>query len=713
MSETEDTMPAEAHFAPPEAIPEPGPEAERPPAARRTCIMVLGMHRSGTSALTYAISLLGAGLPKHLLAANAGNVTGYWEPERLVDLHDRMLAEAHSRWDDWRPLDLNNLTRKRRQFYRAEIARIVIEEFGQAPLFVLKEPRISRFVPLYVDILSSMGIDLRFVHTNRNPLAVADSLSARERSTTGFNALLWLRHELDAEEATRGRPRIFLSYEALLERPKPELAKIGDMLGIAWPRPVDDASADLELHLSPGHRHHRASAELLAADQRVPEWAKQTFTALEALQADPADPQALATLDAVRAALDASHSITEDFLFEELDTRTSILAETREAAATQLDELQRRVEGEEQRAAQAVSRAQALEQQMAAAAARLHTLESEAAESGLRLGEMRAVDLAAIEALRGSLAIEEQRAAQRATQSAGQVALMAQELAETTNRLQAAEAEAGTRAEAHALDLARLTDMLRLREGELDAQLAALTAERDQHQSHHAELEGEIVRLASANDAASLTLSELRLERDRLHAFLYERSGDPAGVSLPESPDLTAEFSNRVHRMEAEIAARDAEIEARDANLAAGQAQLEARDAQLEAGQAELTRAEQAHLDDIRSLSDAFRQKFEELIVREQELADQLAAERARTGETSAAGEALHAQIAGLDDELTRLRGQLRTREIEIDAVRQRGQQSVGQLQAHVHAILNSRSWRLLAPMRVAKTFWTTKIRAR
>ena len=73
---------------------------------QRTCLLVLGMHRSGTSAFTRILNLMGAKLPKQLIGALPGNEAGHWEPERLVLLHDQMLAEAGSSWRDLRPLDL-------------------------------------------------------------------------------------------------------------------------------------------------------------------------------------------------------------------------------------------------------------------------------------------------------------------------------------------------------------------------------------------------------------------------------------------------------------------------------------------------------------------------------------------------------------------------------------------------------------------------------
>ena len=67
------------------------------PLPQRICLLVLGMHRSGTSAMTRVISLLGADLPKTLLGEGHGN-----EAERLAlllahrDVVERQLAEVTS-----------------------------------------------------------------------------------------------------------------------------------------------------------------------------------------------------------------------------------------------------------------------------------------------------------------------------------------------------------------------------------------------------------------------------------------------------------------------------------------------------------------------------------------------------------------------------------------------------------------------------------------
>ena len=195
--------------------------SRHPLAEQRRCILVLGMHRSGTSALTRVLNLMGAAVPADVISADAHNKAGYWEPSRLNALHEKMLAEAGSRWDDWRAFNFDNLAGPRRRFYRSEILKLLEQEYGRAPLFVLKEPRICRFVPLYADILASVGVDTRYLLPLRNPLAVAASLTKRDGFTPHFGTLLWLRHELDAECATRGKPRVFVSYDGMLEDWRP------------------------------------------------------------------------------------------------------------------------------------------------------------------------------------------------------------------------------------------------------------------------------------------------------------------------------------------------------------------------------------------------------------------------------------------------------------------------------------------------------------
>ena len=98
------------------------------------------MHRSGTSALAGTLGLLGAGLPKHLLGP-IPNPTGHWEPDRLVEINERMLAESGSSWRDWRRFDLAKLPPDRVDAYRSEVATCLGNEYPGTAMTVLKDPQ--------------------------------------------------------------------------------------------------------------------------------------------------------------------------------------------------------------------------------------------------------------------------------------------------------------------------------------------------------------------------------------------------------------------------------------------------------------------------------------------------------------------------------------------------------------------------------------------
>ena len=183
---------------------------------QRTCLLILGMHRSGTSAITRILNLMGAELPKQLLGAMPGNEAGHWEPERLVLLHDQMLAEAGSSWRDLRPLDLAQLSADRLEYYKSMIQSIIQDEFGNAYVFVLKDPRICRFIPMYRAVLSELGVRVQPIIMIRNPLEVSASLSARDKMSNAYGLLLWLRHCLDVEKHTRDMSRVFVNYECVI-----------------------------------------------------------------------------------------------------------------------------------------------------------------------------------------------------------------------------------------------------------------------------------------------------------------------------------------------------------------------------------------------------------------------------------------------------------------------------------------------------------------
>ena len=75
--------------------------------AAPNAVIVLGMHRSGTSAVAGALGVLGVNLGERLVQAQADNPKGYWEHADAVQLHERLLAALGSAWEDPRELPVD------------------------------------------------------------------------------------------------------------------------------------------------------------------------------------------------------------------------------------------------------------------------------------------------------------------------------------------------------------------------------------------------------------------------------------------------------------------------------------------------------------------------------------------------------------------------------------------------------------------------------
>lgn len=271
---------------------------------RPMALLVLGMHRSGTSALTRVFSLLGAGLPETLIGANSTNPTGHWESDAVRAFNDTALAAAGTEWFDWLPVN-EGWARSLAYHGQVDRARDVLRaEFGDAPLFALKDPRICRLAGFWLDVLDAEGIDPAIVMPLRNPLEVAESLSRRDGVDTQIALLVWLRHVLEAERATRGRARMVVSYEQVLDQWAGVADRAARELGVVWPRSALGISEEVEGFLSHDLRHHRRSDRAVVDNPLMSGWVRRTYALLLGWAEGAEKASDYAELDAIRAALD-------------------------------------------------------------------------------------------------------------------------------------------------------------------------------------------------------------------------------------------------------------------------------------------------------------------------------------------------------------------------------------------------------------------------
>jgi len=284
----------------------------------RQAIVVLGMHRSGTSALTGVLCGLGAAAPKKtLMGPDPCNLKGIFEALSLAQAHDRFLAAAGSCWQDWRKFDLQWAHSQAAAEHSAKIRAVLIDEFGDEPMIVLKDPRICRFLPYTLSLLADLNVIAVAVLPVRNPLEVALSLQRRNDFAVPMSIMLWLRHVLDAEYLSRSLPRYFLSYDGLLQNWRYHIDRIAEQTGVAWPNRSDRSDVEIDQFLTTELYHERATWDETMDHREVLELARHTYRILMDICTRGESSELRAQLDAARTQFDDSCRTFEAPMAEE------------------------------------------------------------------------------------------------------------------------------------------------------------------------------------------------------------------------------------------------------------------------------------------------------------------------------------------------------------------------------------------------------------
>ena len=277
--------------------------------SNKTVVLVLGMHRSGTSSAAGTLVRLGVAAPRHLVAPNPGNERGFFESQVVVDVNDAILAAGRSDWKDWRKFDPERIEVVEAEALRVRAKAALAEEFGDARLAVIKDPRMCRLMPFWRPVFDEAKWSLRAVLPIRSPLEVAWSLNCRDGLPLGYGCLLWLRHTLDAEAETRGVTRAVLDWPQFLSNRRKALTRLGEQLGLVWPRWHERALAEVDQFVSADLRRHRASEADLRTHPAVSDLVRQTYAAMIDLVRDPEDMRAVRKLDDLRASFETAATI--------------------------------------------------------------------------------------------------------------------------------------------------------------------------------------------------------------------------------------------------------------------------------------------------------------------------------------------------------------------------------------------------------------------
>jgi hypothetical protein len=261
--------------------------------------VILGIHRSGTSALSGVLAQLGLNPGRGLIESNPFNERGYFELEALNRLMDETLQSMDRSWDDFRPLAINGMSIRKVKSIRIELNTLLASEYDRSQPCLMKDPRVSRLLPWYLPVLDEQGLTPLCLFSLRRPEAVAASLLRRDGMHADHAALLYCAYLLEAEFNTRQRPRAFVQYQHLLADWRGALSEAEQALGqalVQWDE-VGQADTDaVDAFLSP-ELNHFTDANLRTATSRAMILANRLYLLLS----NPINPPALAQLDELRA----------------------------------------------------------------------------------------------------------------------------------------------------------------------------------------------------------------------------------------------------------------------------------------------------------------------------------------------------------------------------------------------------------------------------
>ncbi len=235
-------------------------------------ILVLGMHRSGTSATARVLGLMGAqiGAPEELLPAHPeDNPTGYWERAELNAIHDRLLATTGHAWNRLAGFDPRNLDAEACQSFSQQLQNLVDKLDAEGKPWLAKDPRLCLLLSQWRPLLKAPA----YVVVVRDPREIAASMSSGPRGTftSIYVIALWEKYLRTLLADLAGERVLFVSYAELLAHPQAQSARLLRglrQLGITGlHKPSDrELSAFLDVRL---HRSTMQSHMLLSPAQDV------------------------------------------------------------------------------------------------------------------------------------------------------------------------------------------------------------------------------------------------------------------------------------------------------------------------------------------------------------------------------------------------------------------------------------------------------------
>ena len=200
---------------------------------KQKTVIVVGMHRSGTSAISGLLAELGVFMGSSLFAPQKEvNEKGFFENSHLVKMNEKLLDTLFWSWDDPLAATINGDFNSQLNPYVPEALTVLNKDYSNRLCWGMKDPRTTLLLPFWKKVFERMSVSPLYVLMIRPPIEVYGSLKKRDGFSLDKSMMLWINYTLTAYFCCNTESLFILDYHSLLKNPENVAREIDRLMGL-------------------------------------------------------------------------------------------------------------------------------------------------------------------------------------------------------------------------------------------------------------------------------------------------------------------------------------------------------------------------------------------------------------------------------------------------------------------------------------------------
>ena len=304
-------------------------------------IAVVGVPRSGTSAITRGLPVLGVSLGGYVSdEKRKDNEKGFFEDLEINAINLAMLNSVGYRWGNPVSPIVNEDSRKIMSVFLPIAKDIIARRLSSADIFGFKDPMIAVLLPFWKEILEKTGADVSFVIAYRNPLSVANSLKKTNNLDALVSCYIWLAGMLSSLIYTEGFKRVVVDYDDIMADPGKQLSRAAFYLNLEFNPESPEFKEYKDNFLNASLRHASFGTADLLDNPGVPPKITELYVLLRQLASDEIRIDDPATAAKIKKIYSWASELRSTLLYIQAQSDALFsLKKTLEAKDAKIDEL--------------------------------------------------------------------------------------------------------------------------------------------------------------------------------------------------------------------------------------------------------------------------------------------------------------------------------------------------------------------------------------